>query len=165
MATAVVVDQETREEALLIEPEGQYIVKTNSLDPDFRLYSQTRFSTRGLKLNQNDDDSDVLRCKYTGATVHLTTDRGILVVETSRKDGKDLSKYVQIQQIIDDILHGRRSPLVRIPMSGQRKAVKGLMAKKRDGKAMAASRKEPSTEPAAPLCEGRTNFSHAAGST
>jgi hypothetical protein len=40
MATAVVVDQETREEALLIEPEGQYIVKSNSLGPDFRLYSQ-----------------------------------------------------------------------------------------------------------------------------
>ena len=116
MATAVIVDQETREEALLIEPKGQYIVKTNSSDPDFRLYSQTRFSTMGLKLNQNDDDSDVLRCKHTGATVHLTTDRGILVVETSRKDGKDLSKYVQIKQIVEDILHGRRSPLVRIPV-------------------------------------------------
>ena len=120
MATAVIVDQETREEALLIEPEGQYIVKTNSLDPDFRLYSQTRFSKFGLKLNQNDDDSDVLRCKHTGATVHLTTDRGILIVETSRKDGKDLSKYVQIKQIVEDILHGKRSPLVRIPMSMQR---------------------------------------------
>ena len=57
----------------------------------------------------------MLRCKYTGATVHLTTDRGILVVETSRKDGRDLSKYVQIKQIVEDILHGRRSPLVRIP--------------------------------------------------
>ena len=50
-------------------------------------------------------------------------------------------------------------------MSAQRRAVKGLMAKKRDGKAMAASRKEPSTETAAPLCEGRANFSHAVGST
>ena len=65
-----------------------------------------------------------------------------MIVETSRKDGKDLSKYVQIKQIIEDILHGRRSPLGRIPMSGQRKAVKGLMAKKRDGKVMAASRKK-----------------------
>jgi hypothetical protein len=155
MATAVVVDQETREEAMLIEPEGQYmpyIVKTNSLGPDFRLYSQARFSKFGLKLNQNDDDSDVLRCKHTGATVHLTTDRGILAVETSRKDGKDLSKYVQIKKIVEDILHdGKRSSLVRIPMSMRRRAVKGLMAKERDGKAMAASRKEPSTETAAPL--------------
>ena len=51
-------------------------------------------------------------------------------------------------------------------MSMQRRAVKGLMAKKRDGKAMAASSKEPSTVKwAAPLCEGRTNFSNAAGST
>jgi hypothetical protein len=167
MATAVIVDQETREEALLIEPEGQYIVKSNSLDPDFRLYSQTRFSKFKLKLRQNDDDSDVLRCVKTGATVNLTTDRGILVVETSRKDGKDLciSKYVQIKQIVEDILHGKRSPLVRIPMSGQRKAVKGLMAKKRDCKAMAASEKELSTETAAPPCEGRTSFSNAFGST
>ena len=45
MATAVVVDQETREEALLIEPVGQYIVKTNSSGPDFRLFSQTRLGT------------------------------------------------------------------------------------------------------------------------
>ena len=50
-------------------------------------------------------------------------------------------------------------------MCGQRKAVKGLMAKKRDGKAMAASEKELSTETAAPPCEGRTNFSNAVGST
>ena len=85
MAIPVIVDQETGEEALLIDPEGQYIAKSNSLDPDFRLFSQTRFSTRGLKLNQNDDDSDVLRCKYTGATVHLTTDRGILVYWLSRR--------------------------------------------------------------------------------
>jgi hypothetical protein len=39
------------------------------------------------------------------------------------------------------------------------------MAKKRDGKAMAASEKEPSTETAAPLCEGREIFSNAVGST
>jgi hypothetical protein len=115
------------------------------------LYSQTRFSKFKLKLRQNDDDSDVLRCAKTGAT-----DRGILVVETSRNDGKDLSKYVQIKRIVEDILHGRRSPLVRTPMSGQWKAVKGLMAKKRDGKTMAASDKELSTETAAPPCERQT---------
>jgi hypothetical protein len=50
MATAVVVDQETREEALLIEPEVQYLVKSKPLGPDFRLYSQTRFSNFKLKL-------------------------------------------------------------------------------------------------------------------
>jgi hypothetical protein len=116
MATAVVIDHETGEEALLIEPEGQYIVKSKPMDPDFRLYSQTRFSRFKLKLRQNDDDTDVLRCAMTGTTVNLTTERGILVVETSRKDEKDLSKYVQMKQIVEDIVHGRRSPLVRIPM-------------------------------------------------
>jgi hypothetical protein len=68
------------------------------MDPDFRLYSQTRFSKLKLKLRQNDNDTDVLRCALTGATVNLATERGILVVETSRKDGKDLDIQVRADQ-------------------------------------------------------------------
>jgi hypothetical protein len=49
-------------------------------------------------------------------------------------------------------------------MCSQRRAAKGLMAKKRDGMAIAASEKELSTETAAPSCGGRTNFSNAVGS-
>jgi hypothetical protein len=62
---AIIVDEETGEEGLLIEPEGQYIIKTSPLgplDPDFRLFSQTRFGKMGLKLRQHDDDTDWLHC-------------------------------------------------------------------------------------------------------
>ena len=46
-----------------------------------------------------------------------------------------------LEQICDDILHSRRSPLIKIPMCHQRKAVKGRMQRKRNGKTMAASAK------------------------
>jgi hypothetical protein len=93
--TAVILDQETRKEALLIEPEGQYIVKSRPLGPDFRLYSWTRFSTFKLKLRQNGDDTDVLRCAKTGATVNLTTGRGILGCRDEQK-GWQRSMHIQV---------------------------------------------------------------------
>jgi hypothetical protein len=89
--------------------------------------------------------------------VRLTTDRNILVVECSRKDGKELAKWVALEQICDDILHGKRSPLIKIPMCHQRKAVKGRMQRKRNGKTMAASAKTASDG-------GSSNFRRAVGS-
>jgi hypothetical protein len=43
------------------------------------------------------------------------------------EDGKELAKWVTPEQICDDILRGRRSPLIKIPMCHQWKAVKGRM--------------------------------------
>jgi hypothetical protein len=136
VAAAVIADQETREEALLIEPEGQYIVKSKPLGPDFRLYSQTRFSKFKLELNQNVDDTDVLTevredgsgCKpdhRSWNTCCRDEQKGWQRSIQVRADQADWRGNLAWQAVSS-------TRVVRAPMCGQRKAVKGLMAKKQE---------------------------------
>jgi hypothetical protein len=131
MVVAVTIDQQTGEEAVIVDPEGQFIKKSSPIDPDFRLFGQNRLKVMGLPLKQdyNDTGLDVLRCKRTGQLVELVTSSGILVLKTSRRDAKDLVRFLDMKTILGGIAKGERSPLVMVSPAQQRNRVKGAKRK------------------------------------
>jgi hypothetical protein len=57
MVVAVTIDQQTGEEAVIVDPEGQFIKKSSPIDPDFRLFGQNRLKVMGLPLKQDYNDT------------------------------------------------------------------------------------------------------------
>ena len=107
----------TRETVAIIDPQGVLLEKLPGGN-DITVYAQQRLKSLGLPLTQcyNGTDDDVLICQKTGMVINLTTENGILVLKTTKRQASQLSKITNLDLLIDDIANKRTSPIVPLSM-------------------------------------------------